>query len=503
MFSPSPDNAVSASTTAPAPTPQVLDVLRLLALAWLLVVGLWSGPMPGATLAYPNGLLGVELLLAVILILRCWRGQGPAMRDYPFLWPCLGIIAIWGIATGLRAAFRQTPCEWLPWWQVGEPMVRGLLLFLAVAGERRLLSFVWGCLLLGISLLTGATVAQHWTQTMRWYADPNIGWASGLARIPGPRAQGLTSYINLTSAMLAASLPAWWFACVRTRHRVQHGLLAAGGALTAAAVWYTGSRGPVLAVMLVALLLACPSTPWCISTLLGIAAFLLAVWFGIPWWALIVCILGIVLTCLAMHRRIRVLVPMALALCLAGGFQALDAYVLHLPLAWRVAQQGVGDNARLLLYRTAVEAINVSPWIGIGEEQYRQYLKTYPNPVIRGIWDIQRNAHNQPLHWMATQGVPAGIATVMLIMWVPWWIAAEVRRCRDTGVRAFGLAMVGGLSILLITNLAEAHFWRIEGGGCFWTLAALAAAFLHRSATAETSPATTGHYDAQHDNTIS
>jgi O-antigen ligase len=327
------------------------------------------------------------------------------------------------------------------------------------------------------------------THVTRWYPDLDAGWVSGYRPVPDtavwgvPRAQGLTSYINLTAALLAAALPLWFLPAARGREpgKVARLALLLGGAAVAAALWYTGARGPMLAAGVVAcLLLSSFSLPWGVSAVTALGLALTAAWPGKGLWALSALGLAGLLALSAKRWRLRHLTPVILALALAGGVQVVDAYVLDLPLGWRVAEQGVMDKARLRIYGQALRTIADAPLWGVGDtEAAACVLRTpYPHPIT--LPRTQQNFHNQPLQWAAAQGVPAALALSLLVLWVTGWIwrRALRRRTARTLAATLPLSLAGALTTFLLTNLVEAHFWRIEGAGFFWSVAGVAAALL-------------------------
>ncbi|HOF89612.1 MAG TPA: O-antigen ligase family protein [Armatimonadota bacterium] len=472
----------------PSTAQRAIAVLRGLLVGWLLFTGMWSGPCIGATLRYPNGMLLAEAALLVLLLLP--GGRRP--RDYPFLWPCLAALGVVLLATLARTWARDVPFEWLSLWILGEPMLRGALIFLALAGQPRGDRLAWGALLAGIGVLAAAVIVQHVTGVTRWYPDLDAGWASGFRPVPDsgawttPRAQGLTSYINLTAALLAAALPVWLLPAARGRlsSRWARAAVFAGGLLVAAALWYTGARGPLLAVGAVAcLLLAWYSWPWGLSAVAALGLALTAAWPGKGLWALGALGMAALLTVAARAWRLRHVTPLILALALVGGVQAVDVYVLDLPLGWRVAEHGMADRARLRIYRHALTVIAAAPLWGVGDtEAAAQVIRTpYPRPI--DLPHTQRNFHNQPLQWAAAQGIPAALALSLLVLGVTGWLWRRGLRLRRerTLTAILALALAGASATFLLTNLPEAHFWRIEGGGFFWSLAAVGAAMVWKA----------------------
>ncbi|HEX2950425.1 MAG TPA: O-antigen ligase family protein [Armatimonadota bacterium] len=470
---------------------QYLEGILTACVAWLLLVGLWSGPAYGASLVYRNGLLPVEIVLTVTIVLLAFRGRIRSLRDYPFFWPCLAVVGLSTFAAICRITLRGTATgdEELLLWRQGEPMLRGVLLFLAIVGRPKIIRVAWIALLIGLALQVCAAVVQHFTHISRWYADLDRGWATGWSPVygpvstadspaPAPRVQGLTSYINLTAAMLAASLPFWALPPIFRIPQAAMGrvVMIVGGLVTAAGLFYTNSRGPIMAVALVMVLLCLrPALPWKVSSLTAIAACGLAIWSESKRLALAMFISAIVLATLFKRRHVRYLLPVIFALGLAGGIQAFDAYVLHYQLSWRISDQGLGDEARVMLYKNAVRTIGESPLWGVGDAGVAQRVTHLPIPVLQHLPRTQQNYHDQYLHWAAAEGLPVGIALAMLVCWTVIWCWRR-SVCQDPFARMLALAAASGMTIFLICNLVDAHFWRIEGGGFFWSLVAVTAA---------------------------
>lgn len=465
------------------------DGVRGAAVAWLLLVGLWSGPTPGATLIYRwNALPVVEVLCALVLLYQGRRGRVWSPRAYPFLWPCLAVLLLSAGVGLLRLHGDGVPFNALRLWQHGEPMARGLLLFLAIAGQPRLKRAACVSLFAGIAVLAAACIIQHCTHVTRWYTDLDRGWADGFHPLSGVRTdgsagyrvQGLTSYINLTAAMLAAALPCWLLPLLlhRPAERRLRVLLLAGGLATAAALWYTDSRGPMVALALVGcLFLWRLSRRWALYALLTLSAFLLVEWVGRPVPALLACLLGVLLLSLPRVRQLRVLLALALGLALAGGQQTLDAYVLHLPLQHgRVLDKGLTDSARLEANHVSWRIVRAHPWCGVGDaELCRRLFKS--TSFFSQLPHTQYNAHNQYLHWAATEGLPVALAFTLLLGWTVYRVLRRRAHWPSPFARALGLAAALGLTTFLLCNWVDAHFWRIEGGGFYWSLLATVVAF--------------------------
>ncbi len=458
------------------------DGLRGACIAWLLLVGLWSGPTPGATLIYRyNGLPAVEVLCLAVLIYQGCRGRRCSPRAYPFLWPCLAVLLLSAGAGLLRLLCYGVPFDGLRLWQHGEPMARGMLLFLAIAGQPRLTRVAWVGLFAGISVLVAACLVQHCTHVTRWYADLDRGWADGFhaqvsSQVLGvtARVQGLTSYINLTAAMLAAALPCWLLPPLlhRPADRRLRTLLLLGGLATAAALWYTDSRGPMAALAIVGcLFLWRLSRRWGLYALLALCMFMLVVWPGKPLWALAALVVGFLLVYQSKVHKWRLLLALTLGVVLAGGLQVLDAYVLRMPLHWRVLDKGLSDTERLQMDRETWHVVSLYPWYGVGNASlcWRLYNTT---SFFYALPHTQYNAHNQYLHWAATEGLPVALAFTLLLAWTIYWLLRRSQSWPSPSARALGLAAALGLTTFLCCNCVDAHFWRIEGGGFYWSLLA-------------------------------
>jgi hypothetical protein len=451
----------------------VLFGVRLACTAWLLAVGLWSAPAWGATLAWPNGLLAVEVVLAVALLLLARRGQVRA--DYPFLLPGLAALAVGALA----AALRGTPLD-MRLWQLSEPMLRGALLYYAIAGQPRVARVAWIAALAGVALPALATIVQHATGVTRWFPDLDTGWAGGWAPVLGPRAQGLTSYINLTAATMAAGIALWAVPPILRLPAVmwQRVALLAAAMATVAAAWYTNSRGPIMAAAITACAffgLRSPRFGRRVLVLLG--CFLLGVWPRVPWWALLAFLAGAGLSVVVLaQQRVRALFPVAVGLALAGGLLALDHYVLHQNYRLRLSEQGINDVARLAIYHAVTTLVPTAPLWGVGDAAVAAHLHASPDPRLNELPRTQRNAHNQYLHWVVAEGLPAALLYTGLVVWATVWLWRAALGWPAPDPQARGLAIAAALTIFLLANLVDAHFWRSEGAGFFFSLLGLGAA---------------------------
>ncbi|MEI7833374.1 MAG: hypothetical protein WCJ56_09265, partial [bacterium] len=346
-------------------------------LVWLLLVGLWSGPSLGATLVYPNALLWFDGALALCLLWIGIRGKQNRLRDVYFLLPCFGILILCALATFARTLARGIEFDWLRLWIHGEPMLRGVLICLAVMGRPRLLRVGVVSALVGLALLALSGVIQHVTHVSRWYKDLDKGWATGFRplqplEMTTLRVQGLTSYINLTAAMLGAAFPLWIAPLLLRMKLSNYGkiLLALGAIATAASLWYTDSRGPAIALIIVGIgLLWFRSVALgMVGTLtLGLVITLTSPTANLPLWALLTCVIAVVSGVIMWRYRLRWLWPLVIGLSLLGGLQAVDAYVLKFQLkGWRVTTQGVEDTARVKIYQLAFRDIKEAPFWGVG-----------------------------------------------------------------------------------------------------------------------------------------
>ncbi|MHB9023228.1 MAG: O-antigen ligase family protein [Armatimonadota bacterium] len=469
--------------------------LRAAAVAWLLFVGVWSGPSWGATLAYPNGFVFVEIGLLLLLIVGIIGtdpiyGKAPkkgSVPIFPFRWPCLAVLALIVIAAVLRTVLLDIPFDSLRIWRSGEPILRGLLLYLAIAGQPEMGKVAWRSLLAGLGLLAAATIIQHFTGVTRWYPDFNTGWASGIEPVYGPRAQGLTSYINLTAAILAAALPVVVFPLLFNRDEtdgtdgtdrisaVSRPVLIVGALVLFMALWYTNSRGPILALGVVTcLVLALISPRLGLLALLAAVSFLVGAWLPGAAWAIGVLAMAAALWWAARRRRLRLLLPVVIGLALAGGLGLADALILPAPMDFRVLGEGMGDHVRAYLYRQALGEIDNAPWQGIGDAALADRLILHGHPDLRPLPTTQQNAHNQFLQWAVAEGLPVALGYSLLLLWTVAWLW----RAASSGEHLLAWSLLAAVLIFLATNLVEAHFWRIEGGGFYWMLLGVGAALM-------------------------
>ena len=122
-----------------------------------------------------------------------------------------------------------------------------------------------------------------------------------------------------------------------------------------------------------------------------------------------------------------------------------------------------------------MHAIKTEPLLGIGDKHLGAELIRIPYPGLSDLPKVQRNGHNQYLQWAAAEGLPVALAYTLLICWATLWCWRQVNDRRISRyLRAIRLSLACTLTVFLLTNLTDAHFWRIEGGGFFWSLLAVA-----------------------------
>lgn len=471
---------------------KLLYYVRMITVCWLLLVGLWSAPAFGALLVYPNYLLEVEILLAVVLILSGRQGCVLRLSRYPFLLPSIVVIIIAAVAAFFRITYLQTSIsnETLHLAQHAEPLLRAMLIFFALAGDKDLLRMGWYSAMAGLLLNALASVIQHFTQVTRWFSDLDRGWRDGWSPYRGipegetgqhfsPRTQGLTSYINTTAAMLAAALPYWIVPIIKRVIRKWPAYLffIAGTLLTTAGLWYTNSRGPMLAVLLVIFVLAIMlHWRWLLALLAANIVVLLTAAVQSMRLALAEFIAAVLLSLVALRYRWRYTWPLIAALAIAGGLMSIDGYLLHFDFNSRMVEQGVGDRARLVLYDDAIKTTLSSPWIGVGEEQIAENLLHLPYRGLRNLPRSQHNYHNTILHWSAAEGIPLALAMTIFTIGAIVWCWRAFRHALTPFSRSLTLASTIGMTIYLLCNMVDAHFWRMEGAAFFWSLLALTAA---------------------------
>lgn len=465
---------------------------RMLSVCWLLLVGLWSAPAFGAELVYPNYLLQVEIFLAFVLLLCKFQGKVLRLTRYPFLYPSIIVLIIATVAALLRVFLLRCNInqELFHLAQHGEPLLRASLIFFALAGDRSLLRIAWFSALFGLMLNALASVIQHFTQVARWYNDLDRGWRDGWSLYRGipagedvryfsPRTQGLTSYTNTTAAFFAASLPYWIMPVImREKRRLStYSFFISGILLTSAGLCYTHSRGPLLALILVIFLLA-SFLPWRWSIALICANITLLLTIILPSVRLALgeFIAAVLLAVLAHLRRWKYTWPLICVLAIYGGIISIDGYLLHFNVNNRIVEQGVDDQSREILYINAIKTTLSSPWIGAGEERAGAHILHLPNAGLQELPRSKLNYHNSFLHWAAVEGIPLALAMTLFTIGAVVWCWRAFRRATTPFSRSLTLATTIGMTIYLLCNLVDAHFWRMEGASFFWSLLALTAA---------------------------
>jgi hypothetical protein len=146
---------------------------------------------------------------------------------------------------------------------------------------------------------------------------------------------------------------------------------------------------------------------------------------------------------------------------------ALGAVFAAGVLAWPVvcnalllsAERSLGDQmqagVRLPYWRAMLDAIGREPLWGYGWQQAgaAQQRVALDHPIIGHFFE---HSHNLVLDLLLWNGIPAGGLVVLLLA---WWLAAQIRACRD-GRSAWLLAAIGGLIVhgLLEYPLEYAYF---------------------------------------------
>jgi O-antigen ligase len=188
----------------------------------------------------------------------------------------------------------------------------------------------------------------------------------------------------------------------------------------------------------------------------------------------------LVLALHARHRgRWRWSLAFAAAVCLGG---ALATATLHGAMLGRFAaiqqevagfDQGDPDGSigeRLEMWRTALRAFAEHPWIGVGIDEYDDYVRA---EVAAGRSDASIAPYNQPhneyLRALATGGLPQ-LLILLAIFAVPLRYFARHLRHPDEAIAttaASGLAIV---VLYLLCALGESVFYRVMSQSFFFFL---------------------------------
>jgi O-antigen ligase len=112
-----------------------------------------------------------------------------------------------------------------------------------------------------------------------------------------------------------------------------------------------------------------------------------------------------------------------------------------------VELRSMGDNARVKLWTTLIEAASLRPWFGFGWGQVgnAQFLMN-----VEQMFDgaTLQNAHNLPLDLVLWMGIPLGVTVVALLAWWGW---VAIRRVRDV----FQVLMLLFLCVLVVHSMLE------------------------------------------------
>ncbi len=166
-------------------------------------------------------------------------------------------------------------------------------------------------------------------------------------------------------------------------------------------------------------------------------------------------VLGLMMVVVLLGVRLR---P-AVALTTGAAFFLL---VAASPLRSRFSGDG---NDRLSLWATAINMTRDHALLGVGPEQYREYLPEY---AVTSFGVAGNTAHNSVLEATATLGVPAGLLLVLAIILSMSWLPTAMRLKR---ARPEVLGAWLGLSAFLVASLTVNYFFWPQLGLLFWVMA--------------------------------
>lgn len=320
--------------------------------------------------------------------------------------------------------------------------------------------------LLGAGLV-GVTGAAAYALLQFTGRDP-IGWTRTHEFLGLFRAFGTMGNPNFLGALMALGVPlalALGLRALRRRRRTRAALFAAIALLGLCALGVSLSRGALLAA------------------LAGVAAFAL----------------GQLLAVARKEARRRLVFAGTAALLLAGLAVALVPRArsvatvmtarIELTLTQRPQERPVGglalgQEARLALWKAAWDMFRERPLTGVGLDAYQLAYQRHRDPVV---WSVEGHhtpgkAHNEALHVLATQGLPGGIALMLLVGGGVIAFARALRAQPEERELAVGLG-----AALVAFAVQDAFSFTVAGYGtlalaCLALLAALGGAAPEESA---------------------
>lgn len=131
--------------------------------------------------------------------------------------------------------------------------------------------------------------------------------------------------------------------------------------------------------------------------------------------AVVISLLALMLTFIVFFRRhLSRLSGIVGALAIGGAVAVPLVQVMGAGVNARFAAQGLADEGRLAVYRSALRMIADHPWLGTGQGTFAYAFPAYRNPSVSmwGVWDM---AHNSLLQIATDMGLP--LAGLVVIAW--------------------------------------------------------------------------------------
>jgi O-antigen ligase len=165
--------------------------------------------------------------------------------------------------------------------------------------------------------------------------------------------------------------------------------------------------------------------------------------------AVVVCLLALILTFIIFFRRhLPRRIGIAGTLVAGGAIALLLLQFMGAGVNARFDAQGLADEGRLAVYRSALRMIADHPWFGTGQGTFAFAFPAYRNASVSmwGVWDM---AHNSLLQIATDMGLP--IAGLVVIAW------AVVFATLIRGVRVRRRGVLLPVAALGVSTIAVLH----------------------------------------------
>jgi hypothetical protein len=147
-------------------------------------------------------------------------------------------------------------------------------------------------------------------------------------------------------------------------------------------------------------------------------------------------------------------------------------------------------QVRVELARTSLQIIALRPLFGVGIDRYHLHSDRLASPVLKTLFPVRKNAHNDFLR----VGAELGLAGLVLLLWILAAAGRRIWRALRATRDAHLAGLAGGLVAFLVTSMVSNPLLVREVSYAFWIALGLAVAhsarLLHRPPDVpETTPA--------------